>query len=86
MKIFLAYTENPKNMLKNFKENLLDFLYHQEDKTEYKIKTISNLIDEIQDIPNNHSSEEIFDKLSISGKRRYTTILNQLKYMIKETV
>lgn len=83
MKVFLAQTDSAEELLKEFKKDLLDFLYHQEDRTGYKIKTISYLIDEIQEFPDCETFEDFYNRLSKAGKRRYTTILNQLNYLIE---
>lgn len=85
MKIFLAQLGAPNKLLKEFKGDILGFLYTQEDRTEYKIKTISYLIDEIQKLPECKTSEELYNKLSRTGKRRYSTILNQLNYLVEES-
>lgn len=83
MKVFLAQTDSAEELLKEFKKDPLDFLYHQEDRTGYKIKTISYLIDEIQEFPDCETFEDFYNRLSKAGKRRYTTILNQLNYLIE---
>lgn len=83
MKIFLAQTGLPEELLKDFKENPLDFLYRQEDRTEYKVKSISYLIDEIQKLPR-CNSDELYDLLSKEGKQRYNTILSQINYLGKD--
>lgn len=81
MKIFLALTGTPEEMMLEFIKEPLDFLYHQEDQTEYKVKTISYLIDEIQNIGDKKSN--LYNQLSKAGRRRYNTILNQLIYMVR---
>lgn len=73
---WIAITDNQENMLNEFLNNTLMFLYEQEDKTDYRIKTISRLINEIQD--KNLKQEQIPDKLSCVGKRRYNSIYNQI--------
>ena len=83
MKVFLAQTDSAEELLKEFKKDPLDFLYHQEDRTGYKIKTISYLIDEIQEFTDCETFEGFYNRLSKAGKRRYTTILNQLNYLIE---
>lgn len=85
MRIYLTKTaDTPKKMLEHFKKSPLDFLYHQEDRTEYKVKTISYLIDEIQNLSTYDASEENFlNRLSKAGRRRYNTILNQLNYLVE---
>ena len=83
MRIFLAQTNSAEELLKEFKKDPLDFLYHQEDRTGYKIITISYLIDEIQKLPNCETFEEFYSRLSKDGKRRYNTILNQLSYLVE---
>ena len=83
MRIFLAQTGSPEELLKDFKESPLDFLYHQEDRTEYKVKTISYLIDEIQNFPDCDTFDDFYNRLSKDGKRRYNTILNQLNYLVE---
>lgn len=73
---WIAITDNQENMLNKFLNDTLMFLYEQEDKTGYRIKTISRLIDEIQD--KNLKQEQIPDELSYIGKRRYNSIYNQI--------
>ena len=73
---WIAITDNQENMLNEFLNNTLMFLYEQEDKMGYRIKTISKLIDEIQD--KNLKQEQIPDELSCVGKRRYNSIYNQI--------
>ena len=73
---WIAITDNQENMLNEFLNNTLMFLYEQEDKTGYRIKTISKLIDEIQD--KNLKQEQIPVVLSCVGKRRYNSINNQI--------
>lgn len=73
---WIAITDNQENMLNEFLNNTLIFLYEQEDKTDYRIKTISRLIDEIQD--KNLKQEQIQDELSCVGKRKYNSIYNQI--------
>lgn len=83
MRVFLAKTAEPEILLENFTEDTLNFLYHQEDQTDYRVKTISYLIDEIQDIPKPETGNKLYDQLSKKGKRRYNTILNQLEYLVE---
>lgn len=83
MRIFIAQIGNPEELLKEFKENTLNFLYHQEDRLEYRIKTVSYLIDEIQKLSNYNTFEELYEKLSKNGKRRCNTILNQLNFLLE---
>lgn len=82
MRVFLSQTGTPKELLENFNNDLLGFLYYQEDRTEYKVKTISYLIDEIQNLTKEKDKFSI-EYLSKIGKRRYNTILNQLNYLCK---
>lgn len=82
MRIFLARTGKPKEMLKEFETNTLNFLYLQEDETDYKIKTISYLINEIQNMKSTRP-RDIYNMLSKNGKRRYNCIKNQLNYLVK---
>lgn len=84
MRVFIAITDEPKKLLEAFKDNPLEFLYHQEDRTGYKIKTISYLIDEIQEPRLYAIQDGIPGALSKEGKRRYNTILKQLEYLVKE--
>lgn len=83
MRIFLAHTGKPNELTNSFNKDILSFLYVQEDRTEYKIKTISYLIDEIQKMPSGMTGKELYISLSKKGKRRFNTILNQLNYLVE---
>lgn len=84
MKPIIVITGKPSKMLRAFKEDTLDFLYHQEDRGEYKNTICSYLIDEIQGMES--GVRNIYEKLSDSGKRRYNAILSELEHLVAEEV
>lgn len=83
MKLFIMRTEDPEMLLEKFKQDPAGFLVHQEFMTKYKNKTIGQLLDEIQQKESEVTAEEIYASLSKAGKRRYSTILKQLNYLIE---
>ena len=87
MRIYIQRIDDPNNLMEMFKNEPMAFLIEQEFMTDYKIKTISQLLDELQKIteesPEETTTEQTIALLSKEGKRRYNTILNQLKKLIE---
>ena len=80
----LVIDNTPEKMLEEFKTDTLDFLYSQEDLTDYEEEDISALINEIQSFSEeNLTCDEIYKKLSLNGKEIFIQVLEELEKMIK---
>ena len=88
MNMFLVRTATPEEMLKEFMTNPLTFLYKQAHQLKYKVCTISYLINEINGLPlkvkeSLKDANTIYNHLSTLGKRRFSSIHNQLERMVR---
>ena len=81
----IIFNSSPEEMLEEFKTNTLNFLYSQEDLTDYEEEDISALINEIQNFPETDllTCDKIYKRLSLNGKKIFIQVLEELKRMIK---